>query len=212
MGFHHQNHFSVYSIINHHLHQLAHIHSLCRVNELLDNLIWKRNLHSLFLMPTAGLPRVRMPLCTGLILTGWRLLINEPLQSCNLTSTALTWNIVPSHSSGMLISKFILGGGKKFLVVERWLIWLQDSSILSKYYLIHLKIILSIIWASQVAQMVKNPPVNSGDLGSIPGWGRCLGEGNVYPLQYSCLENPMDRGVWQALVNGVANSGTRQSD
>ena len=45
---------------------------------------------------------------------------------------------------------------------------------------------------------------NAGNLGLIPGLGRSLGEGNGNPLQYSCLENPMDRGVWQATVNGLA--------
>ena len=47
-------------------------------------------------------------------------------------------------------------------------------------------------WAPLVAQLVKNPPTMQGDLGSIPGLGRCLGEGKGYPLQYSSLENPMD--------------------
>ena len=59
--------------------------------------------------------------------------------------------------------------------------------------------------------MVKNPPVSAGevgDAGSIPGLGRSPGEqGN--PLQYSCLENPMDRGAWQAAVHRVAKSGTQ---
>ena len=45
---------------------------------------------------------------------------------------------------------------------------------------------------------------NTGDLGSIPGLGRSLGEGNKYPLQYSCLKNSMDGGAWQAIVHGVA--------
>ena len=53
---------------------------------------------------------------------------------------------------------------------------------------------------------------NAGDLSSIPGWGRSPGEGNGNPLQYSCLENPMDRGAWQATVCGVAKSRTRLSD
>ena len=53
--------------------------------------------------------------------------------------------------------------------------------------------------ASLVAQMVKNPSANAGDLDSIPGSGRSPGEGNDYPLQYSCLENSMDRGAWQAM-------------
>ena len=49
---------------------------------------------------------------------------------------------------------------------------------------------------------------NVGDLGSIPGWERYPGEGNGNPLQYFCLENPMDRGAWQATVHGVAKSQT----
>ena len=51
-----------------------------------------------------------------------------------------------------------------------------------------------------------------GDLGLIPGSGRSPGEGNGNPLQYSCLENPMDRGAWWATVHGVAKSQTRLSD
>ena len=53
---------------------------------------------------------------------------------------------------------------------------------------------------------------NAGDLGSIPGPGRFPGEGNGSPLQYSCLENPMDGGAWWATVHGVAESQTRLSD
>ena len=53
---------------------------------------------------------------------------------------------------------------------------------------------------------------NAGDPGSIPESGRSPGEGNGNPLQYSCLENPMDGGVWWATVHGVANSWTRLSD
>ena len=53
---------------------------------------------------------------------------------------------------------------------------------------------------------------NAGDLGSIPGSGRSPGEGNGNPLQYSCLENPMDGGAWKATVHGVAKSRTRLSD
>ena len=59
--------------------------------------------------------------------------------------------------------------------------------------------------------MVKNPPANAGDLGLIPGWGRSPGEGNGSPLQYSCLENPKDRGAWRAVAHGVTESRTRLS-
>ena len=53
---------------------------------------------------------------------------------------------------------------------------------------------------------------NVGDPGWIPGLGRSPGEGNGNPLQYSCLENPMDRGAWWATVHGIAKSWTRLSD
>ena len=53
---------------------------------------------------------------------------------------------------------------------------------------------------------------NAGDLGSIPESGRSPGEGNGNPLQYSCLENPMDRGAWKVIVYGVSKSQTRLSD
>ena len=59
---------------------------------------------------------------------------------------------------------------------------------------------------------VKASACNEGDLDSIPGSGRSPGEGNGNPLQYSCLENPMDVGAWWATVHGVAKSWTRLSD
>ena len=55
---------------------------------------------------------------------------------------------------------------------------------------------------------VKASACNEGDLGSIPGSGRSPGEGNGNPLQYSCLENPMDGGAWWAIVHGVTKSRT----
>ena len=69
-----------------------------------------------------------------------------------------------------------------------------------------------------VAQLVKNWPAmqetacNAGDMDLIHGSGRSPGEGNGNPLQYSCQENPMDRGAWQATVHGVAKSWTRLSN
>ena len=60
--------------------------------------------------------------------------------------------------------------------------------------------------------VVKNPPANEGDVrdaGSIPGLGRSPGGGHGNPLKYSCLENSMDRGAWQATVHSVAKSWTR---
>ena len=60
--------------------------------------------------------------------------------------------------------------------------------------------------------MIKNPRVNAGDPGLIPGLGRSLEEGNDNSFQYSCLENPMDRGAWWATAHGAAQSQTRLSD
>ena len=58
----------------------------------------------------------------------------------------------------------------------------------------------------------KESTCNAGDPGSIPESGRFPGEGNGYPLQYSCLENPMDRGAWQATVHGATESWTRNTE
>ena len=63
-----------------------------------------------------------------------------------------------------------------------------------------------------MALVIKNPLASAGDirdLGLIPGWVRSPGGGHGNPLQYSCLENPMDRGAWRATVHRVAKSRTR---
>ena len=72
-----------------------------------------------------------------------------------------------------------------------------------------------LLWASQVVLVVKNPPASAGDIREaslIPGSGRSRGGGHGNPLQYSCLENPMDRGAWRSTVHGVANNRTGLSD
>ena len=58
----------------------------------------------------------------------------------------------------------------------------------------------------------KEPACNAGELSSVPGWGRSPGEGNGNRLQYSCLDNSMDRGAWWTIVLGVAKSWTGLSD
>ena len=71
---------------------------------------------------------------------------------------------------------------------------------------------LSRVWASQDALVVKNLPTNAGDIrdiDSIPGSGRSPGGGHGNTLQYFCLENPMARGAWWAIVHGAAKSQTR---
>ena len=66
--------------------------------------------------------------------------------------------------------------------------------------------------ASHMVVVLKNPPANAGDtrdVGSIPGVGKSPGGGHDNPFQYSCLENSMGRGAWQAAVHGVTKSRTQ---
>ena len=105
---------------------------------------------------------------------------------------SLGWNVV---------------GGLHFLRVKAPL----DSS-LSFYFLLspvlrHVFPQLYSVGVSLVAWMVKNLPANAGDPSLIPGWGRSPGGGNGNPLQYSCLENPMDRGTWRARVHRLQRVG-----
>ena len=66
-----------------------------------------------------------------------------------------------------------------------------------------------VIFIEMVMLVVKNSPARAGDVDSISGSGRSPGAGNDNPLQYSCLENSMDRKAWQATVHGVAKSQTQ---
>ena len=68
--------------------------------------------------------------------------------------------------------------------------------------------IRGIFWGFPGGSEVKASVCNARDLGSIPGSGRTPGEGNSNPLQYSCLENPMDGGAWWTIVHRVAKSTT----
>ena len=58
----------------------------------------------------------------------------------------------------------------------------------------------------------KESACNVGDPGLVPGFGTSPGEGNVHPLQYSCLENSMDRGAWKATIHGITKSQTQLND
>ena len=87
----------------------------------------------------------------------------------------------------------------------------QIRTITNSMYMVFLNMLfLGPKWASLVAHQVKNLPAvqETGDVGSIPGSGRSPGGGRGNPLQYSCLENPKDRGAWQATVHRVAKSQT----
>ena len=80
------------------------------------------------------------------------------------------------------------------------------------FFCLKLYALLCYLGASQVGLVVKNLPANARDVrdtASIPGWERSPGGGKGSPLQYSCLENPMDRGAWRATVHGVTKSRTR---
>ena len=67
-------------------------------------------------------------------------------------------------------------------------------------------VILRISHGFPGGSVVKHPPANAGDMCLLPRWGSSPREGNGNPLKYSCLENPMDRGIWLATVHGVTNS------
>ena len=102
--------------------------------------------------------------------------------------------------------------------MENWGPFLID---LSQVYILHCPnyifknyVYLSKIWASLMVHLVKNSAANAGDARDtnlILGLGRSSGEGNGNPLQYSCLENSMDRRAWWATVHGVTKSQTRLS-
>ena len=91
-----------------------------------------------------------------------------------------------------------------------------------KYFVDLINIIVNSLWRKEITldnvigdSVIKNPPTNAGDAedtGSILGLGRFPAGGNGNPLQYSCLENSMDRGAWWATVHGVAKSWTQVND
>ena len=84
---------------------------------------------------------------------------------------------------------------------------------LSRSYVEHIQVLSffflpSVGFTGLSGSMVKNPPSSAGDAGLIPWLGRSPEEGNDNPLQYSCLENSMDRGAWQATIHRVSKSRT----
>ena len=94
---------------------------------------------------------------------------------------------------------------KVYPIVFVFLYW--ENMIFNRKILLFYNDII-ILWGLPGDSAVKNLPANAGDLDSIPGLGRFPGGGNGNPLQYSCLENPTDRGAWWATVHRVAKSQT----
>ena len=92
-------------------------------------------------------------------------------------------------------------------------LWAQAFCSHHRVYLLHSSAIVFLFVFTRLSGLPgsldgKQSTCNAGDLGLIPGSGRSPGEGNDNPLQYFCLENPMDGGAWQATVHGVAKSRT----
>ena len=105
--------------------------------------------------------------------------------------------------------------GKGIFLWTRYVFEKANSFNLLKYLLNFkyvCKNVFKLEWGFPCGSDGKEFTCNVGDLGLIPGLGRSPAEGNGYPLQYSCLENSMDRGTWQATVHGVSQSWTRLSN
>ena len=116
-----------------------------------------------------------------------------------------------SGLSGLLTSLLVLCAG----IMHRTLLLLNTLEVAVGFLIVLFFIVHNYLTASQVALVVKNLPSSVGDIrdvGSIPELGRFPGKGNGNSLQYSCLENPMDREAWQATVHGVAKSWTQLSN
>ena len=111
-----------------------------------------------------------------------------------------------------LLLKFIYTESLSFLLKN--IIFLISLTPLYVSYMQHSSYIL-IVGVSQVARVVRTylpMQVDIRDVGSIPAWGRSPGEGHGNLLQYSCLENPLGRGAWQAIIDRVTQSQAQLSD
>ena len=118
------------------------------------------------------------------------------------------WNIFLNVSWHILCSIYqdffsLRGSQKLIMVIKKYIILRKNSKLFYKF--------VSVLQVCCLpgGSDCKEPARNAGDVGSDPGWGRSPGEGDSYPLQYSCLENCVDRGAWWAAVHGVAKSRTR---
>ena len=114
-------------------------------------------------------------------------------------SLQMDWrSLLSQEQRGFLFAYFLHGSSLKFVKL---------NSLSRKWPFVFRK--LTLFPGSSAG---KGSACNAGDLGSIPGSGRSAGEGIGYPLQCSCLENPLDRGAWRVTVHAVAKSWTWLSD
>ena len=125
--------------------------------------------------------------------------------------TPFLWNIQTRHIHREFTSSCQgpLRNGQWLLVDTQLLLWLIGLAVVMVTALLEYCKPLICTGASQVALVVKNPSANTGDardVGSVPRVARSPEEGNGNPLQYSCLENPMDRGTWWAIGHFIAES------
>ena len=117
-------------------------------------------------------------------------------------ATKLHWASLPSFLKWRYFYAEIISTG-----IQNKLIYIKLFHYLNEQKE-RIHIIIAFLWGFPGGSDGKESACNAGDQDSIPGWGRSPGGGNGNPLQYSCLENPMDRGVWWATVHGVAKSRT----
>ena len=110
--------------------------------------------------------------------------------------------LLPTKKNVLAFNIFVLhlGGGRAHCLWITGFIWVTWND-----WPLNFDLFFKAIYCC-FSSVSKESSCNAGDLGSIPGSGRSSGEGNGAPLQYSCLENPMDRGAWWATVHGVAES------
>ena len=136
-----------------------------------------------------------------------RTVLKAKLEDGRQSSSLHPWMTVWSREYPFPTSKSYLGlfAGREITLYSIWsaTIWGYLCFQIIHYYTIH--------WASQLALVVKNPPANARnvrDVGSIPVLGRSPGRGRGKPLQYFCLENPMDREAWCAMVWSIESQKT----
>ena len=122
-------------------------------------------------------------------------------------SSILAWEILWKEEPGGLQSMGLERVGHNWLTKQQIPVWCRNFIPINLYLLLFCAIL-----GFPGGSVVKNPSANVGDVDSIPGLGRFPGGGNGNSFQYSCLENPIDRGGWQAMVHRVTKSQTRLND